>query len=160
MEIKLKIIKTDDDYKSCLSIRKQVFIMGQNIPIEIELDDDHIEASYFLAEIDDIPVGTARFRKTDSGIKLERFAVLEKYRNFGVGKALVLFILNHLRNEKTIYLNAQESVIWFYEKLGFNPVGNQFYEAEIPHQKMIYKKIVWEDFTKSSINLFSFYKET
>jgi len=160
MEIKLKIIKTDDDYQSCLSIRKQVFIMGQNIPIEIELDDDHIEASFFLAKIDGKPIGTARFRKTDSGIKLERFAVLKDYRNFGVGKALVLFILNHLKNEKTIYLNAQESVIGFYEKLGFSPVGDKFYEAEIPHRKMVYKKIAWEDFTKSSINLFSFYKET
>jgi len=138
MEIKLKIIKTDDDYQSCLSIRKQVFIMGQNIPVEIELDDDHIEADYFLAEIDHISVGTARFRKTDSGIKLERFAVLEDYRNFGVGKALVLFILNHLKNEKTIYLNAQESVIEFYGKLGFEIVGDQFYEAEIPHRKMVF----------------------
>jgi len=36
MEIKLKIIKTDDDYQSCLFIRKQVFIIGQNIPVEIE----------------------------------------------------------------------------------------------------------------------------
>ena len=141
MEIKLKIIKTDDDYQSCLSIRKQVFIMGQNIPIEIELDDDHIEASFFLAKIDGKPIGTARFRKTDSGIKLERFAVLKDYRNFGVGKALVLFILNHLKNEKTIYLNAQESVTGFYEKLGFSPVGDKFYEAEIPHRKMVYKKI-------------------
>ena len=140
MEIDIKIIETDDDYQSCLFIRKQVFIIGQNIPVEIELDDDKIDATYFLAEIDDIPIGTARFRKTDFGIKLERFAVLENARNFGVGKALVLFILNHVKKEETIYLNAQESVIGFYEKLGFAPVGDQFYEANIPHKKLIYNK--------------------
>ena len=140
MEIDIKIIETDDDYQSCLFIRKQVFIIGQNIPVEIELDDDKIDATYFLANLSGNPVGTARYRKTDFGIKLERFAVLENARNFGVGKALVLFIINYLKNEKNIYLNAQESVISFYEKLGFGPVGGQFYEASIPHKKLIYNK--------------------
>jgi ElaA protein len=53
-----------------------------------------------------------------------------------------LFILNQLKDEKTIYLNAQESVISFYSKLGFEKVGDIFIEAGIPHQKMIYNKIV------------------
>ncbi len=140
MEIDIKIIETDDDYQSCLFIRKQVFIIGQNIPVEIELDDDKINATYFLANLSGNPVGTARYRKTDFGIKLERFAVLENARNFGVGKALVLFIINYLKNEKMIYLNAQKSVIGFYEKLGFGQIGDQFYEASIPHKKLIYKK--------------------
>ena len=140
MKIDIKIIETDDDYQSCLFIRKQVFIIGQNIPVEIELDDDKINATYFLANLSGNPVGTARYRKTDFGIKLERFAVLENARNFGVGKALVLFIINYLKNEKKIYLNAQKSVIGFYEKLGFVPVGDQFYEASIPHKKLIYNK--------------------
>jgi predicted GNAT family N-acyltransferase len=140
MKIDIKVIETDDDYQSCLFIRKQVFIIGQNIPVEIELDDDKIDATYFLANLSGNPVGTARYRKTDFGIKLERFAVLENARNFGVGKALVLFIINYLKNEKMIYLNAQKSVIGFYEKLGFGPIGDQFYEASIPHKKLIYKK--------------------
>jgi len=140
MKIEIKVIKTDDDYQSCLFIRKQVFIIGQNIPVEIELDDDKIDATYFLANLSGNPVGTARYRKTDFGIKLERFAVLENARNFGVGKALVLFIINYLKNEKMIYLNAQKSVIGFYEKLGFGQIGDQFYEASIPHKKLIYKK--------------------
>ena len=140
MKIDIKVIETDDDYQSCLFIRKQVFIIGQNIPVEIELDDDNIDATYFLANLSGNPVGTARYRKTDFGIKLERFAVLENARNFGVGKALVLFIINYLKNEKMIYLNAQKSVIGFYEKLGFGQIGDQFYEASIPHKKLIYKK--------------------
>ena len=45
MKIDIKIIETDDDYQSCLFIRKQVFIIGQNIPVEIELDDDKINAA-------------------------------------------------------------------------------------------------------------------
>jgi len=26
----------------------------------------------------------------------------------------------------------------FYDNLGFDPIGEFFYEAEIPHQKMVY----------------------
>jgi len=138
MEIDIKIMETDDDYQSCLFILKQVFIIGQNIPVEIVLDDDKINATYFLANLSGDAVGTARYRKTEFGIKLERFAVLENARNFGVGKALVLFILNYLKNEKMIYLNAQKSVIDFYAKLGFDSRGDIFFEAEIPHQKMVF----------------------
>ena len=141
MEIDIKIIETDNEFQSCLAIRKQVFIIGQNISEEIELDDNKIEATYVLATISKKPVGTARWRSTDDGIKLERFAVLEDYRSFGVGKLLVYFILNHLKHEKIIYLNAQESVIDFYAKLGFDSMGDIFFEAEIPHLKMVYRPL-------------------
>jgi predicted GNAT family N-acyltransferase len=142
VEIEVKIAESEKEFQMCLTIRRQVFIIGQNISEKLELDDDTISATSFLAMVSNEPIGTARFRYTEFGVKLERFAVLKTSRNLGVGKALVLFILNQLKNEKTIYLNAQESVISFYSKLGFEKVGDIFIEAEIPHQKMIYKKIV------------------
>ena len=55
------------------------------------------------------PVGTARYRSTKQGIKLERFAVLKDYRGLGVGKALLSYAIMHL--EEKIYLNAQEQVV-------------------------------------------------
>ena len=64
--------------------------------------------------------------------------MLKQFRNLGIGKALDLFMLEKLKNEKFIYLIAQESVIDFYDNLGFDSIGEFFYEAEIPHQKMIY----------------------
>ena len=142
MEIDVKIVESEKDFQMCLAIRRQIFIIGQNISEKLEMDDDTISATSFLAMVSSEPVGTARFRHTEIGVKLERFAVMKTARNFGVGTALVLFILNQLKNEKIIYLNAQESVISFYSKLGFEKVGDIFIEAEIPHQKMIYKKIV------------------
>ena len=64
--------------------------------------------------------------------------MLKQFRNLGIGKALDLFMLEKLKNEKFIYLIAQESVIDFYDNLGFDSIGEFFYEAEIPHQKMVY----------------------
>lgn len=139
MKFDIKIVESDKELQSCLSIRRDVFIIEQKIPESIELDDHKIDAKYFLATLSEKPVGTARYRKLSDGIKLERFAVLGSARKLGVGSALVDFVLKDLKDEKTIYLNAQESVITFYKKLGFDSVGNIFYEAEIPHQKMVYK---------------------
>ena len=138
MKIKVKIINTKKEHEMCLAIRRQVFILEQNISKQIETDDHLVNVTHILAFSKEKAVGTARYRRTDSGIKLERFAVLKQFRNLGVGKALVLFILEKLKNEKFIYLIAQESVIGFYDNLGFDLIGEFFYEAEIPHQKMVY----------------------
>ena len=139
MVINIKTAMTKKDKDECFSIRRDVFVKEQNISEKIEFDDENIDATYFIAQYKSIFVGTARYRLTDFGIKLERFAVLKPYRNLGVGRKLVLYILNSVKDEKLIYLHAQESVIDFYSKLGFKRIGSQFFEAEIPHQKMIYK---------------------
>ena len=139
MVINIKTAITKKDKGECFSIRRDVFVKEQNISKKIEFDDEKVDATYFIAQYKNIFVGTARYRLTDFGIKLERFAVLKPYRNLGVGKKLALYILNSVKDEKLIYLHAQDSVIDFYSKLGFKRIGSQFFEAEIPHQKMIYK---------------------
>ena len=138
MKIKVKIINTKKEYEMCLAIRRQVFILEQNISKKIETDDYLVNITHILAISKEKAVRTTRYRRTDSRIKLERFAVLKQFRNLDIGKVLVLFILEKLKNEKFIYLIAQESVIGFYDNLGFDPDGEFFYEVEIPHQKMVY----------------------
>ena len=138
MEIDIKIATTNKDKERCFSVRRQVFVKEQNISEKIEFDDTNFNATYFIATFKNKSIGTARYRFTDQGVKLERFAVLKSFRNLGVGKKLVDYIINIVRNEKFIYLHAQESVIEFYFKLGFKKIGSPFFEAEIPHQKMKY----------------------
>jgi len=138
MVINIKTATTKKDMGKCFSIRRDVFVKEQNISGKIEFDDENVDATYFIAQYKNIFVGTARYRLTDFGIKLERFAVLKSFRNLGVGKKLALYILNLIKGEKVIYLHAQESVIEFYSKLGFKRIGSPFFEAKILHQKMIY----------------------
>ena len=138
MDVNVKIVKNDQEKELVLSIRKIVFIKELNIPEHMEIDDNEDLATYVLANIGSEYVGTARWRDTNSGIKLERFAVLSEYRSYRVGTAMTKFILNELDHSKLIYLNAQESAISFYEKLGFDSVGPKFNEVGIAHQKMIF----------------------
>jgi len=85
-------------------------------------------------------VGTSRWRQTDEGIKLERFAVLKNYRMKGVASVLLSRMLSDLI-EKTqkIYLHAQLHAAPVYAKFGFEPVGENFWEAGIEHVKMVRK---------------------
>jgi len=140
MDVQLNIVKTNDEKNLALNIRREVFIKGLNIPEHLEIDSNEESSKYILAKVDGKSVGTARWRKTDEGMKLERFAVLNDYRSIGIGTMMTKFILNQLKNSKLIYLNAQESAISFYEKIGFKPIGPRFREVNIEHQKMIFSK--------------------
>ena len=40
-------------------------------------------------------------------------------------------------NYNSLECNARESAIPFYESLGYQKIGNQFFEVKIPHYKMI-----------------------
>ena len=137
MEIKINTVTTDQDYRDCLYIRNKVFIEEQNINKKLEYDDKKVNAIYIVAKINLITIGTARYRSTQFGMKLERFAVLKEYRGLGVGKSLVSFLIKTLKSEKNLYLNSQKEVAGFYKKLGFKIRGDVFYEAKIPHYKMV-----------------------
>ena len=121
-------------------IRNIVFIEEQEIDKDLEFDGEDDNSDHYLIFDNSLPVATARCRETSLGRKLERFAVLKEYRKTGLGKLLLRSIINDLLGcEKDIYLNSQDIAVGFYEKNGFEIVGEQFIEADIIHFKMIYK---------------------
>ena len=140
MDVQIKNVKTSIEKASVISIRRDVFIMGMNIPEELEIDFNEDAAQYVLAYLGDTPVGTARWRETEEGVKFERFAVLIGYRSLGIGRKMTEYILNQIPSNVHIYLNSQDVAIGFYKKMGFEPVGPMFEEVGIPHQKMVYQR--------------------
>lgn len=139
MSIIIKEVSSPIEKEKYLAIRRLVFVQEQKISEKIEFDDLSIKSFNFIAIFNDEFVGTARYRNTSIGIKLERFAVLKKYRGKGIGKALVEYILKKIKDDSDIYLHAQKPVINFYKKLGFKEIGDLFLEAGIPHIKLIKK---------------------
>jgi predicted GNAT family N-acyltransferase len=111
-------------------------VIGQNCPEELEWEHEE-ESTHYLALLDGEPVGTARWRETENGIKLERFAVLAVARNKGIGSALVQALTQELGTTgKLLYLHAQLEAAPLYAKFGFKPKGENFWEAGIEHVKM------------------------
>jgi predicted GNAT family N-acyltransferase len=140
-----KIVKFDLSDKElagiAFEIRNKVFVIEQNVDPKLEYDEFEEIAIHYLAYIENIPVATARWRHTDYGIKLERFATLKEYRNKGVGSAILKEVLKDvLSHPLTIYLHAQLPAVQFYERHGFVKEGGIFYEADMAHYKMVYKK--------------------
>ena len=133
-----KIDFSDPELEKALAIRRKVFVDEQHCPAELEYANDDV-ATHFLATCGEQPCGVARWRKTENGIKLERFAVLPEFRGKGIGAHLVRAVLNDLSSDTNkIYLNAQLSAVDFYKPFGFEPVGEEFEEAGIRHRQMLF----------------------
>ncbi len=134
--ITIKITDWASHKQQLSNIRRLVFIEEQNVPEELEWDEFDESCYHFLATINDKTIACARL-KPDGHIG--RMAVLKPFRNQGIGSKLLEFVLNTAKN-KAIYrltLYAQVSAIAFYEKKDFVAVGDIFYDAGIPHRKML-----------------------
>ncbi|MEO1054525.1 MAG: GNAT family N-acetyltransferase [Bacteroidota bacterium] len=136
------LVKENVDLRAAFDVRSIVFIDEQQVDRDEEFDQFENESYHFLARDDKgIACGAARWRFTENGVKLERFAVLKSHRGKGVGSALVEAVLEHIAQlksaaGKTLYLHAQLDAMPLYEKFGFIADGEIFYECEIPHRLM------------------------
>ncbi len=135
-------VENERDYAAAAAIREKVFVIGQGVPREAEQDEHEATAAHYLATYGGVPCGAARWRKTDHGVKLERFAVLDEYRNKSVGAHLLHLVLQDVHAahpDARIYLHAQVGAMSFYLRNGFEIEGEMFSEQEINHYKMYHK---------------------
>lgn len=71
-------------------------------------------------------------------VQLRQIAVEEGLQGQGIGRLLMLeaeAVLAGAGVERLI-LNSRDTAVGFYEKLGYEPVGEGFVEVGIPHQRM------------------------
>lgn len=139
--ITVKEISNKKDLRKAQDIRYEVFVIGQKVPVEDEVDEFETTSTHYLAFLNNNPVGAARWRFTEKGVKLERFAVLDAYRGRGVGSSMVIKILNDIKNHpdakgKEIYLHSQMDAVRLYRKFGFVKYGDMFNESGIMHYAM------------------------
>jgi len=144
MILQVEKITDQEDLNFAFEIRRKVFVTEQNVDPIQEYDEFEKTSFHFLAKLDNVPVGTARWRFTANGIKLERFAVLQEARANGVGQSLVEAVLNDINQHsgsqsQLIYLHSQLSAVSLYLKFGFQKVGEIFEECNILHFKMVLK---------------------
>jgi len=136
MQVQVNKVTDPAELETVFAIRREVFVGEQNCPPELEWEYED-ESTHFLAKVDGVPAGASRWRKTNKGYKLERFAVLKPFRGHGVGQALVQAVLDDLPTDAGyIYMHAQIQAVTLYQRFGFVKVGEQFEEAGIQHFTM------------------------
>ena len=141
MSIIVKVASSTSNLESVFAIRKKVFVEEQNVSEAEEYDAFETASTHLIAFVNGEAVGTCRYRNTDKGIKLERFAVLQEKRKDGIGAALVKETLAQVDLSQHIYLHAQIQVVDFYKNFGFEKVGSEFEEAGIKHYKMVLRNL-------------------
>lgn len=142
-------VTTEADWQAARRIRQRVFVEEQACPPEEEWDAfDTPEARgrtghHLLGLVDGVPVAVARWRPVEyDGVgmaKLERFAVLPAWRGRGLGRAMVAAALRAAQAAgfDAFVLHAQAHLQGLYASFDFEPVGDAFEEAGIPHVKMV-----------------------
>lgn len=137
--IDIRRVRNDSERNAVFDIRRTVFIEGQNVPTDLEMDGLDENAEHFIVLEGDTPIGCARVRKLTGPVaKLERIALLSPYRGKGYGRRIVEHLVSHCRSSgiEDIYLHAQCDSRRFYEKCGFTARGPVFAEAGIDHVEM------------------------
>lgn len=116
-------------------IRFRVFVAEQGVPAEIELDEFDAVCCHAVALADGEPVGTGRLLPDGH---IGRMAVVPEWRGRGVGAALLEALIAEAgrRGMRRLALSAQTHALGFYAGFGFEPEGEVYEEAGLPHQAM------------------------
>lgn len=116
-------------------IRHDVFVVEQNVPQTLEIDGIDPQAIHVLAHCHDQAAGTGRL---DINGKIGRIAVYPQLRRQGVGWEIMQCLMHvaRQRGHHQVMLSAQCHAIAFYQKLGFQVVGEVYQEVGIDHIKM------------------------
>lgn len=138
----IKIAKYPEEFSLIKTVRKQVFQEEQKVPFELEFDGKDDQSIHLLAYVEKQAIATTRIRKiSPNQVKIERLAVLPKFRRKGIAKKLMIKALEIIETNdyQEIVIHAQEYIKKLYQKLGFIQIGNSFIEAGIIHVKMAKK---------------------
>lgn len=148
----VRVARDEADREACFRVRKEVFVVEQRVPEDIEYDaydEAGADTVHVLAiRTDGVPLGTGRLLYGQAAAgrtggyetvgSLGRLAVSAAARGLGVGAALVRGIEEAARGRglAAVDLHAQTHALGFYERLGYAAYGAEFLDAGMPHRAM------------------------
>jgi predicted GNAT family N-acyltransferase len=97
--LKIRLVKNKEELDAVFKIRKTVFVKEQNVPVSLEIEGYEKKSKHVIILLQGKPIGCSRIRTIGKKIKLERIAVLKKYRNKGIGKRLIKYLINYSKKE-------------------------------------------------------------
>lgn len=136
----LKIIDHGSkDYQKMIDMRLAVL----RKPLGLDFSEEEL-----AREKDDILIGCFEDDKLEGcclltkvapqTVKLRQMAVTSGLQGKGIGRVLLNFAENVARDKgfKKMTMHARKNALGFYEKLGYQVVGDEFIEVTLPHFAM------------------------
>lgn len=120
-------------------LRTNTFVTEQKITLP-ELDDQDLTAVqvYLLNKEETIALATCRIFKKNGQWMLGRVAVDKNTRGQHLGQKMMEQVHNYLKQKgaSSLFCHAQISAKPFYEKLGYQTIGDIFLEGGVKHVMM------------------------
>ena len=150
-DIAVKRVETEAELEGAINVRMRVFVVEQQIPAEVELDEADATATHAVALYQGEVIGTGRLVIEEGAAgsgepvgrvgrigRIGRMAVDQTWRRQGVGGQILQFLEGEARARglTRCILHAQEYVKAFYAGLGYQEQGEVFLEEGIPHIEM------------------------
>lgn len=137
--VRIERVEDGEGFAGAWAVRMEVFVVEQEVPVELERDELDAVATHWMARLDGEPVGTVRLVEEPDGVAhLGRLAVRKLARGTGLGGRLVRVVEEEARARglTRCVLGAQVRAMPFYERLGYEGYGEIFDDAGIPHRWM------------------------
>lgn len=135
----IEITFLSENYDQACRLRNE--LLRQPLGLNLMEEDLSVEAAYLHFGIVEgsrvIACGLA-IPVSDVKAKIRQMAVSADFQNQGIGKKLLSNIEASLKQRgfRLLELDARTSAVGFYQKLGYQKVGEEFQSVSIPHQRM------------------------
>lgn len=128
-----------EPYQQTIALRRRVL----RIPLGLDFSAEELQLEKDQHHFGWLQNGMVRaccilVDQGNSEFKLRQMAVEPSVQESGMGRKLVSAVENWARQEggKQIRLHARQNAIPFYEKLGYEVIGDWFTEVGLPHKLM------------------------
>ena len=142
-----EIVFGTEDYQKAVSVRDSVLRKPLGLQYTAEQLQTEGDSRHLVCRLGSEIVGTVILKpESPKVVRMRQFAVKEEHQRKGVGRFLAIKSEDLAKQEgfEEILLHARESVLPFYEKLGYQAEGERFTEVTLPHLKMRKKEMPLE----------------
>jgi predicted GNAT family N-acyltransferase len=128
MELTARVAASADDMARVFALRSAVFMAEQVCPYDEEFDGNDYCATHVLGFVNGEPAAVLRLRYFADFAKLERFAVLPRFRRTLVMKTVFEKAVEicSRKGYRRLYGHAQKRLTGFWLKFGFKPLQKNF----------------------------------
>ncbi len=122
----VRVARGFDDIAMVYAIRAAVYLAEQNCPYREEFDGNDACSMHFIGLIDDEPAGVLRARFFADFVKLERLAVLKRFRRSTIAFELVRkgIAIARRKGFQKIYGHSREGLEPFWARFGAQPFAD------------------------------------
>lgn len=128
MELAARVAASADDMAKVFALRSAVYMAEQVCPYDEEFDGNDYCAMHILGTVDGEPAAVMRLRYFANFVKVERVAVLFRFRRTPIFKIMYKTAIEVCRRKGYLkfYAHVQKRLMRFWRMQGFKPLNKNF----------------------------------